>query len=199
MQHSSAERDFSGYNAAQAERSVRPLAIAAVDAAGRAGEVSRRTAIDLGCGRGIEARFLAESGYEVHVFDVDPSVAPALGMLAAELPVHPEIIDLAEIEDLPGADLVLACAALPFLRRDAFDGLWSAAVAALRPGGILAVDLFGVHDDWATTEGTYLTRAEVERLLAGFEVIELAEEQHDGRSFSGPKHWHTFRILARRP
>ncbi|WP_172805635.1 class I SAM-dependent methyltransferase [Brachybacterium avium] len=170
-----------------------------MDNGSTAGEDTRRTAIDLGCGLGIEARFLVENGYEVHAYDVDPSVVPALEMLAAELPVHPQIIDLAEIEHLPGADLVLACAALPFLRRDAFDGMWSAVVKALRPGAVLAVDLFGVHDDWATTEGTYLSRAEVERLLEGFEVIELTEEQRDGRSFSGPKHWHTFRVLARCP
>lgn len=199
MQHSSAERDFSEYNAAQAERSVRPLAVAAVGAVGQAGGDTRRTAIDLGCGLGIEARFLAENGYEVHAYDVDPSVVPALEMLAAELPVHPRVSDLAEISDLPGADLVLACASLPFLPGDSFDGLWSTLVTALRPRGILAVDLFGVHDDWATPEGTYLSRAEVERLLEGFEVIELTEEQRDGRSFSGPKHWHTFRVLARCP
>ena len=211
MQRSSSDRDFSGYNAAQAERSVRPLAVAALEAARRSedeppparvdggtGNV-RGTAIELGCGRGIEARFLAENGYTVHAFDVDPSVAPALAELAAELPVHPEIVDLAEIDALPGADLVLACASLPFVARGSFDGLWDAMRAALRPRGILAVDLFGEHDDWAATDGTYLARHEVESLLEGFEVLELTEEQRDGRSFSGLKHWHTFRVLARRP
>ena len=71
--------------------------------------------------------------------------------------------------------------------------------AALRPGGVLAVDLFGERDDWAGTEGTYLARAEVDSLLEGLEVLDLSEEERDGRSFAGPKHWHTFRILARRP
>lgn len=60
------------------------------------------------------------------------------------------------------------------------------------------MDLFGVHDDWAVTDGTYLSRDEVEELLEGFEVLELAEEERGGRSFSGPKPWHTFRVLARR-
>ncbi|MDN6400963.1 MAG: methyltransferase, partial [Brachybacterium sp.] len=107
-------------------------------------------------------------------------------------------VDLAEISVLPGADLVLSCASLPFLPRDSFDGLWNILVTALRPQGILAVDLFGVHDDWAVPAGTYLSRDEVEELLEGFEVLELAEEERGGRSFSGPKHWHTFRVLARR-
>lgn len=197
MQQSSADRDFSGYNAAQANRPERPLARAAL--AAMPGTVtSPRTAIELGCGRGIESRFLVENGYTVHAYDVDQSVAPTLRELAADLPVHPEIVDLAEISVLPGADLVLSCASLPFLPRDSFDGLWNILVTALRPQGILAVDLFGVHDDWAVTDGTYLSRDEVEELLEGFEVLELAEEERGGRSFSGPKHWHTFRVLARR-
>lgn len=61
------------------------------------------------------------------------------------------------------------------------------------------MDLFGERDDWAGTDGTYLSREEAEALLDGLEVIELVEEEHDGRSFSGPKHWHPYRVLARRP
>lgn len=217
MQRRSTDRDFSQYNAAQAERAVRPLAQRAValasDAAaterqcgdepaaenGSAAVRERPVAVDLGCGRGIEARFLAENGLTVHAYDVDPSVRGALDELAAELPVLPRILDLSQLRELPGADLILACASLPFVPRDSFDGLWEAMRTALRPRGILAVDLFGQRDDWAGTDGTYLSRQEVEALLDGLEVLELAEEERDGRSFSGPKHWHTFRVLARRP
>lgn len=206
MQHRSADRDFSGYNAAQSARGVRPLATAALEAArGGPEEASRSagrlpaTAIELGCGRGIEARFLAENGFTVHAYDVDPSVQDALEDLAVELPVRPEILDIAGIDVLPGADLILACASLPFVPRSAFDGLWTVMRAALRPRGILAIDLFGEHDDWAGTDGTYLARHEVETLLEGLEVLELTEEERDGGSFSGPKHWHTFRVLARCP
>ncbi|HEX7352831.1 class I SAM-dependent methyltransferase [Brachybacterium sp.] len=210
MQSRSADRDFSTYNAAQAGRAVRPLAVAGVEAAcgpvepprtvARGGPATRACiAVDLGCGLGIEARHLAENGYEVHAYDADPSVSEALEALAAELPVHPRHVDLAEIRALPDADLILACASMPFIRRDAFDRLWRAVLGALRPQGILAVDLFGERDDWAGTEGTYLSRDEVESLLDGLEVLELTEEEREGRSFSGPKHWHTFRVLARRP
>lgn len=210
MQRRSTDRDFSEYNEAQVGRLVRPLARrAAALLHGNAAEErtagyelgaedARPVAIDLGCGRGIEARFLAENGFTVHAYDVDPSVGGMLEELAVELPVHPEIVDLAQLRELPRADLILACASLPFVPRDSIDGLWEAVRTALRPGGILAVDLFGVRDDWAGTDGTFLSRQEVEDLLDGFEVLELVEEEHDGRSFSGPKHWHTFRGLARR-
>ena len=105
--------------------------------------------------------------------------------------------DLAQLRELPPTDLLLSCATLPFVPRPDFGALWSRMREALRPRGILAVDLFGDRDEWADTDGTYLSRADVEALLDGLEIVELTEEERDGRSFSGPKHWHTFRVIAR--
>jgi len=200
MRSNSADRDFAPYNAAQEGRDVRPLARAAIDAARPAGDAAGtgRVAIELGCGRGIETRHLAESGYAVHAYDVDPSVVPAMAELAAELPVQHETLDLASITALPATDLILSCATLPFVPRRHFEGLWQAMRDALRPGGVLAVDLFGDRDDWAGTDGTFLTRAEVETLVSGFDVLSLQERERDGASFQGPKHWHTYQVLVRR-
>lgn len=227
MQRSSSDRDFAGYNAAQSGRPVRPLARDAI-AAARDGSavdltvtgssrVERRSdrratasgrpthgartplAIDLGCGRGIESRYLAESGYTVHAYDVDRSVTAEMAELAAEHPVHHITADLAEVTELPSADLVLACASLPFVPRTEFDVLWEAVRRALRRGGVLAVDLFGHRDDWASTDGTYLTRPEAEALFDGLDLLSMSEVERDGASFAGPKHWHTYQVLARRP
>lgn len=198
MQHSSSERDFSAYNGAQRGRAVRPLARRAIQVAGPQPEGSARRAIDLGSGVGVETRFLAEHGYTIDSYDMDPSVSASMADLAAELPVHHTTADLAEITSLPDADLVLACMSLPFVRHEAFDGLWRSIRRALRPGGILAVDLFGDRDDWAGTDGAFLTRADIEALLVGLEVITLTEVERDGASFRGPKHWHTYEVIARR-
>lgn len=209
MQRRSTERDFSGYNAAQAERPVRPLARAAVSLAleghraagqvpGALGSAPAPVALELGSGAGVEARFLAENGFQVHSYDVDPSVASTFVELARSLPISHKTTDLAQVEAFPAADLVISCATLPFVRRDAFPVLWNRIRDALRPGGILAVDLFGDRDDWAGTDGTFLARDEVEQLLRCADVLELVEEEREGRSFSGPKHWHTYRVLARR-
>lgn len=196
MQRRSSDRDFAAYNAAQAGRPVRPLAKAAV-ALALDGAGEGRLAVELGSGAGVEARFLAENGFRVHSYDADPSVEPIAAELAHDLPIIHTTADLEHLSTLPAADLVLSCATLPFVRREAFEALWRVLRGALRPGGILAVDLFGVHDDWAGTDGTYLARHEVEQLLDGLEVLELEESEHDGRSFSGPKHWHTYRVIAR--
>lgn len=194
MQPSSTDRDFAGYNAAQSAREVRPLARRAL-ALAREGSGG---AVELGSGAGIEARFLAENGVSVHTYDGDPSVAPAMADLARTLPITHTTADLSTLRSLPAADLVLSCATLSLVPRTAFRALWGVVLSALRPGGVLAVDLFGDRDDWAGTDGTFLRRDEVEDLLNVLEVLELVEEERDGRSFGGPKHWHTFRVLARR-
>ena len=199
MQQRSAERDFSAYNQAQRGRPVRPVAHRAVDIVLAREHAAPPVAVELGSGAGVEARFLAESSFHVHAIDGDPSVEQLLEALGEAHGISPVIADLGTLEALPAADLVLSCATLPFVRQEAFTPLWETMREALRPGGVLAVDLFGEHDDWAGTEGTYLARAEVDALLEGLEVLELTEEERDGRSFAGPKHWHTFQVIARRP
>jgi len=39
----------------------------------------------------------------------------------------------------------------------------------------------------------------VRRLFDGLDVLALDEEDQDGDSFLGPKHWHVFDVIARRP
>lgn len=177
---------------------MRPLARRAVELAGTPRADGPRAAVELGCGLGVEARFLAECCFTVHTVDADASVEQPLAVLSARLPIHHTRADLAQLRELPPADLLLSCATLPFVPEPAFAAVWARMREALRPGGILAVDLFGDRDDWAGTDGTYLSRADVEALLDGLEILELTEEERDGHSFSGPKHWHTFRVIARR-
>ena len=177
---------------------MRPLARRAAELAADCSRADApATAVELGCGIGVEARFLAASGFTVHTVDGDASVEQPMAVLSAQLPIHHRRADLAQLRELPPTDLLLSCATLPFVPRPDFGALWSRMREALRPRGILAVDLFGDRDEWADTDGTYLSRADVEALLDGLEILELTEEERDGRSFSGPKHWHTFRVIAR--
>ena len=45
---------------------------------------------------------------------------------------------------------------------------------------------------------TFHARHQVEVLLDGLDILRLQETEQDGHAFSGPKHWHTFDILASR-
>jgi len=189
--------DWTPYNRAQTGRSVRALALTALQLAGPG---AGRSAVELGSGAGIEARELARHGWRVHTFDADPDSEVAMREAAPEITtVEHTVCRLEELSHVPANDLTLACVSLPFLPRESFDAVWRLAVDALRPGGVLAVDLFGVRDGWAGAGGTFLTRAEVEHLVDCLDVVSLVEVERDGRSFSGRKHWHTYELVARTP
>ena len=78
--------------------------------------------------------------------------------------------------------------------------MWARIRQALAPGGVFAGQLFGIRDSWADDPDlTFHARRQVEVLLDGLKILRLEEAERDGRAFSGPKHWHTFDILARNP
>jgi trans-aconitate methyltransferase len=191
---------WTDYNDAQRTREIRPLCR---ELLALAGPGEGRTAIDLGCGLGRETDALLRAGYRVHAVDMHPDTEATLLAGTREsdhgrLTVHSVPFGL--VRALPHAHLVYAGYSLPYCAPAEFARLWALVRRTLRPGGLLAVNLFGEHDSYVGTQaGTFLTRAQVEESLAGLEVLRLDEEDADGDSFSGPKHWHLFDVVARRP
>jgi SAM-dependent methyltransferase len=200
------------YNAAQAGRAPRASLAAALGAAGpRAvhdedhGEpASRRppVAIDLGCGEGVEVTALLEQGWIVHAVDGE---AAALERLAERTPpalrerLHIHQTPYADVDVLPEADLVHASYSLPYCEPVHFHRLWAAVRAALRPGAVLACQLFGPHDASFGDPGmTFHTADEARALFDGLEIVSWNEIDEDGMAYTGPKHWHVFEVVARR-
>lgn len=96
------------------------------------------TAIDVACGDGRNARYLAELGFAVDAVDVSDVAVAALRAAAAErgLRIDARALDLEHGAPAPGAFDVVVCT--NYLQRDLFDGLQ----AALRPGGLLLYETF---------------------------------------------------------
>lgn len=203
------------YNDDQAGRPVRQLCTDVVAMAASAGErpldpgAAGPLALDLGCGAGVETAALLRAGWRVHAIDSAPGTAERVlrtveqtsssvdrGLGAAGLTV--EVADLRELASLPGADLVHAGYALPYLPPDDFARVWSLIRRSLRPGGWLAVDLLGDRDSWAgTPDETFLDEASVRGLLTGLDVLRFEVEDADGPAYRGSKHWHVFHVIAR--
>jgi SAM-dependent methyltransferase len=190
---------WAGYYAWSKGREPRPLLLAACD---RLGAGDGRSAVDLGCGEGTDALALLDRGWSVLAVDIEPA---GLASLRARVPaacagrirvVCASFADAA----LPSAHLIHAGFSLPFCPPGQFPAVWTKIRRALLPGAIFAGQLFGTRDSWADDPGmTFQDHSEVIRLLDGLEILELHETERDGEAYSGPKHWHTYDILARDP
>lgn len=96
-------------------------------------------ALDLACGLGANAIFLAEAGLRVWAWDLSPVAIQRLLALAVERGLErlrAEVRDLSAAPPEPASFDVIVCS--HFLDR----GLMPALVAAMRPGGVLFYQTF---------------------------------------------------------
>jgi tellurite methyltransferase len=119
-------------------------------------------ALDLACGTGRNALFLARLGFAVDALDISEVAIEALQGVPG---VHAQLVDL-EREPVPtgGHDVVVL---INYLQRDLFAG----AAAALAPGGVLIAET--------------VTRAHVERLGRSFDERFLLEPGELRHAFGG--------------
>ena len=188
---------FAAYIAARRFDPPRPLLMRAAALAEH-----KAHALDGGAGALNATKYLLSAGF-AHVTALDS--APSSQQLAAELPPEQVTFALSSFEDFayPAAmfDLVNAEFSLPFIHRDKFAPVFAALLGSVKPGGIFTGQLFGLRDSWNTPETgmNFHSRADVEKLLSGWDIVELEEEDHPGKTKLGePKHWHIFHILARK-
>jgi SAM-dependent methyltransferase len=192
------DEDWAAYYRWGQGREVRELLTRALTAHGPV--MPGAVAVDLGCGAGVETRALLAAGFAVTAVDASPAAIELLDALPERgrrlTPVLAPMQDAA----LPSADLVYAGYSMPFCPPGVFGALWAAVREAVRPGGLLAVDLFGDRDDWAGDDKmTFVDRDRLDELVAGWDVVWCDEVDAAGKAYSGPKHWHRFEVIARRP
>ena len=152
-------------------------------------------ALDLACGPGRNAVWLAERGWTVDAWDLSDVALSILVCEREERAAHgfPRAIDVRETDldaaEIPSAtyDLVLN---MLFLDRR----LWAAMAAALRPGGLLAFETFVDLPGGRTSEVSPEHLLRPGELREAFEALGLQTLLSDE---DGPRG--TARLLARRP
>ena len=195
------EPDWAAYYRHTLGREPRPLFTKGMAAASAVATTPGR-AVEIGFGDGTETLALLASGWSVLAIDSTPEAAGVLRSRVPEADAGRLTIETAsgELVDLPPFDLLYSGYALSFLQPAAFSRFWANLRDRLRPGGLIVLNIFGVRDTWAGDSSmTFLDSDAVRDLLDGFEVIAIDEEDQDGNSFTGAKHWHVFDVIARRP
>lgn len=164
-----------------------------------------RPMLDIGCGQGRHALFLARRGAAVDALDPSMVAVEHVRRAAAEENLHLEVIH-GTFRDLKPADgtygTVLVYGLIPMLSRADIHDLTNMVTSALRPRGLLLVTAFGTWDPAYPRHATawhevgensfrgpdgdlrsYLEPGELRRLFADFEVVHAWEGL-------GPEHRH---------
>lgn len=165
--------------------------------------------MDLGCGAGVDALYFLHKGWKVIAVDshVEYLCEIREGM-PIELQNNLEVCKM-EFEKLlvkQSVDCIAANFSLPFCKPQYFDVMWREIVSGLKPEGVFSGVFFGNRDSWASwaqEERTFHTRQQVKDLFAEFDILDFREEEWDGsccgeKGEAIPKHWHIFRVLARK-
>ncbi len=162
--------------------------------------VDKKSALDLGIGTGNDTRYLLNEGFDVTGIDSDPNVKLYLNDIYNQ-PNFDLVIDAFEDFNFQKYDLINARYSLPFLNPAGFAKIIVQIKNSLNRDGIFVGQFFGEQDEWNNpeTEMTFVTKEEAKEILSDMEIIEIVEENKEGKTATGSnKHWHVFHILAKK-
>jgi hypothetical protein len=193
--------DWPGYFASVLGKGARETLVAALDSFHREG-FTQGFGVDIAAGEGRDTLEMLHRGWRVLATDAHPDAFPHLWPRVPEAlksRLTTEQVNFAEMQ-IPDCDLVNASFALPFCEPRNFPDLWNRIVIAIRRRGRFAGQFFGNRDSWRSLpERTHHSRNEVLKLLEGFEIEMMNEEEKDDApDVRYPKHWHLFHVVARK-
>lgn len=164
-------------------------------------------ALDIGAGSGSDTIALLQSGFKVYALDKTKIAFAFLkrNVRRNKLPL-PQIINRSVESYLSSTsrkfDFINSSYTLPFVPPNKFKKTFQRICLHLKPGGIIAINLFGNLDSWNTQDSklTFLKKAEVKSLFKELKILSLKEWKDEGRTAMGEvKIWHIYGIVAEKP
>lgn len=191
------KQDWDKYYQRNAGREPRKLLIEAVSFC-----QEKESALDLGAGMLIEARYLLENGFE-KVVAIDDSVQfRSMSEKRAEKGLEMHAASFHDLRlDENKYDLISAQFSLPFYGPAGFPGFVKMIIGSLKPGGIFTGQLFGTHDSWNVPGSNLVfhTKEQVAELLSDLQILKLEEVERDSVTTKVKnKHWHVYHFIARK-
>jgi len=165
-------------------------------------EIHGGVALDLGCGTGAEAEYLAQNGMMVDAIDKSEAVAKAAKERCQGLTVDVIQGDFLEFQLRPDYyTLAVAINSLPFVKKVDCVALLKNVQAAIRPGGAVIFAVFGPEHAWAAREDmSFWTLAEFKELWSGWDVLAMNEFKGISPLASGTEIFqHRIQVIAKKP
>ena len=144
------------------------------------GDLTPGRALDLGCGEGADAVWLAERGWNVVAIDISETALDRAREAAATRGVTDsiEFVQMDLSDDFPGGtfDLISSQFLHSTVYLDRQKALASAA-AALRPGGLLVIVDHGSAPPWASKLDHHHEFPSAEEVVAGLALVDSEVER----------------------
>ncbi len=152
-------------------------------------------ALDIGCGAGVDVKYMAENGFNVEAIDSDLSSIEQTKKICAGLPVIATQKDIKDFDIKPNHyQLIIAWNILSFLKeKDEINNLLLNIKNGLVKDGIFVFSIFGPEDDWVKNGfiKSFWTIDEIKKILLGMIFLKISEEKQKGKTAAGEnKFWH---------
>lgn len=161
-------------------------------------------AVDLACGAGRDTVLLAKEGWRVIAADFESSAEQFLSERLSEVCEDNKnnvLFITSRMEHfvfLHEVQLINASYALHYCKPDQLDALMKRITSAISKGGRFCGHFLGPKDTWAKDSFmSIVDREKIEEYFQGFE-LDITETEEDKESKSGFKHWHVFKVLAKK-
>lgn len=170
-----------------------------VEAVNMLGE-KKENALDLGCGAGIDSKFLATAGFNVTAVDLDRASILQTKKLCASLKIKIVRKNITKYTiPLRAFNLIIAWNSLQFLTRAESKILLKHIQNGLNRGGIFVFALWGPRDEWAKTHKkmSFWTKTDLKKILHKMSFIRIVEDAGPAQfATGGIKFWHKISGIA---
>jgi SAM-dependent methyltransferase len=159
-------------------------------------------ALDLGCGTGAEAEWLAHNGFTVDAVEKSPIMAQAARERCQGLAVNVTLGDFLDFNFERGKySLATAINALPFVAKDRCRMLIEDIQKSVAPGGAVILAVYGPDHAWANrADMSFWTKDEFATVWPDWTVHNLEEFRGDLPLMSGETIFqHRIHLVAQKP
>jgi len=165
-------------------------------------KIKRGFALDLGCGAGVDAKYLAENKFEVEAVDSDKEAIKQTRKISEGLSVkviQSNIVDYKIKKNY--YSIIIAWNSLSFLDKEKANKVLENVKKGLKREGFFIFSVFGTEDDWAKNypKMSFWTINELKENLKGMNVIKITEKKKNEAGATGVvKFWHIIKGFAQK-